>query len=89
VTAFCGPIAFVGLAIPHLARMLFNTSNHLLLTPLVILLGAVAMLIFDIIAQLPGSDAVLPINAVTSLLGAPFVIWLVLRRNNLHYSFDQ
>lgn len=89
VTAFCGPIAFVGLAIPHLARMLFNTSNHLLLTPLVILLGSVAMIIFDIIAQLPGSDAVLPINAVTSLLGAPFVIWLVLRRNNLQYSFDK
>ena len=89
VTAFCGPIAFIGLAIPHLARMLFNTSNHLLLTPLVILLGGTAMLIFDIIAQLPGSDAVLPINAVTSLLGAPFVIWLVLRRNNLQYSFDK
>jgi iron complex transport system permease protein len=89
VTAFCGPIAFIGLAIPHLARMLFNTSNHLLLTPLVILLGGTAMLIFDIIAQLPGSDAVLPINAVTSLLGAPFVIWLVLRKNNLQYSFDQ
>jgi iron complex transport system permease protein len=89
VTAFCGPIAFVGLAIPHLARMLFNTSNHLLLTPLVILLGGTSMLFFDIIAQLPGSDAVLPINAVTSLLGAPFVIWLVLRKNNLHYSFDQ
>lgn len=89
VTAFCGPIAFVGLAIPHLSRMLFNTSNHLLLTPLVILLGASAMLLFDLIAQLPGSDAVLPINAVTSLLGAPFVIWLILRRNNLHYSFDK
>ncbi|MEQ9231692.1 MAG: iron ABC transporter permease [Cyclobacteriaceae bacterium] len=89
VTAFCGPIAFVGLAIPHLARMLFNTSNHLLLTPLVILLGAIAMLVFDLIAQLPGSDATLPINAVTSLLGAPFVIWLILRKNNLHYSFEK
>lgn len=89
VTAFCGPIAFVGLAIPHLARMLFNTSNHLLLTPLVVLLGAIAMLVFDLIAQLPGSDATLPINAVTSLLGAPFVIWLILRKNNLHYSFEK
>ena len=89
VTAFCGPIAFVGLAIPHLARMLFNTSNHFLLTPLVILLGAVLMLGFDLIAQLPGSNATLPINAVTSLVGAPFVIWLILKKNNLHYSFDK
>ncbi len=89
VTAFCGPIAFVGLAIPHLARMLFNTSNHLLLTPLVILLGAICMLSFDLIAQLPGSDATLPINGVTSLLGAPFVIWLILKKNNLRYSFEK
>lgn len=89
VTAFCGPIAFVGLAIPHLARMLFNTSNHLLLTPLIILLGAILMLVFDLVAQLPGSDATLPINAVTSLLGAPFVIWLILRKTNLHYFFDK
>ena len=89
VTAFCGPIAFIGLAIPHLSRMLFNTSNHLLLTPLVILLGASSMLLFDLIAQLPWSDATLPINAVTSLLGAPFVIWLILKKNNLHYSFEK
>ena len=89
VTAFCGPIAFVGLAVPHLARMLFNTSNHLLLTPLIVLLGGILMLVFDLVAQLPGSDATLPINAVTSLLGAPFVIWLILRKNNLHYSFDK
>lgn len=89
VTAFCGPIAFVGLAVPHLARMLFNTSNHRLLTPLIILLGGLLMLAFDLVAQLPGSDATLPINAVTSLVGAPFVIWLILRKNNLHYSFDK
>lgn len=89
VTAFCGPIAFVGLAIPHLARMLFNTSSHFLLTPMVILLGANAMLVFDLIAQLPGSSATLPINAVTSLLGAPFVIWLILKKNNLHHSFEK
>ena len=89
ITAFCGPVAFVGLAIPHLARMIFNTSNHLILTPLVILMGAGTMLIFDLVAQLPGSTATLPINAVTSLLGAPFVIWLIFRKNNLHYSFER
>ena len=87
VTAFCGPIAFIGLAVPHIGRMLFNTSNHLLLTPIVILLGAILLLSFDIIAQLPGSDATLPINAITSLFGAPFVIWLILRRTNINYRF--
>lgn len=87
ITAFCGPIAFIGLAVPHITRMLFNTGNHLLLTPLVMLMGGSALLFFDIIAQLPGLEATLPINAVTSLFGAPFVIWLILRRANLNYSF--
>lgn len=87
VTAFCGPIAFVGLAVPHIARMLFNTGNHLLLTPLVILLGSILLIIFDMIAQLPGMQETLPINAVTSLFGGPFVIWLILKKSNLNYSF--
>ncbi|MEO9482192.1 MAG: iron ABC transporter permease [Ekhidna sp.] len=87
VTAFCGPIAFIGLAVPHIARMLFNTGNHLLLTPLVILLGSILLVIFDVLAQLPGMQETLPINAVTSLFGAPFVIWLILRKANLNYSF--
>lgn len=87
VTAFCGPLAFIGLAIPHITRMLFNTGNHLLLTPLVTLVGGIFLLLLDILAQLPGSDSILPINAVTSLFGAPFVIWLILRKANLNYSF--
>lgn len=87
VTAFCGPIAFFGVAMPHLTRMLFNTSNHLLLTPLLIFFGAGLMLVFDTISQLPGSSATLPINAVTSILGAPFVIYLLIRKRNLGYSF--
>lgn len=87
VTAFCGPIAFIGLAVPHIARMLFNTGNHLLLTPLVILLGGILLLVFDVIAQLPGLQETLPINAITSLFGAPFVIWLILRKSNLNYRF--
>lgn len=87
ITAFCGPIAFIGLAVPHIARMLFNTGNHLLLTPLVILIGGILLTIFDLIAQLPGMQETLPINAVTSLFGAPFVIWLILRKSNINYSF--
>jgi len=87
ITAFCGPLAFIGLAIPHVARMIFNTGNHLLLTPLVIVLGATFLLLFDFVAQLPGIESTLPINAVTSLFGAPFVVWLLMRRANLNYSF--
>ena len=87
VTAFCGPIAFFGIAIPHLTRMLFNTSNHLFLTPLVILFGSTLMLLFDLIAQLPGIEATLPINAVTALFGAPFVIYILMRKRTLNYSY--
>ncbi|MBV6646349.1 MAG: iron ABC transporter permease [Cyclobacteriaceae bacterium] len=86
ITAFCGPVAFMGIAVPHLSRMLFNTSNHLLLTPVIILFGATLMLIFDLIAQLPGSDLSLPINSVTALFGAPFVIYLLIRKKSLNYS---
>ncbi|MFT6868581.1 MAG: iron complex transport system permease protein [Cyclobacteriaceae bacterium] len=86
VTAFCGPIAFFGVALPHLTRMLFNTSNHLLLNPLIIIFGASLMLIFDLIAQLPGMDITLPLNAVTALFGAPFVIIILLRRKSLNYT---
>jgi len=88
VTAFCGPIAFFGVALPHVARMLFNTTNHLLLSPLVIFMGAFLMLVFDTIAQLPGFEATLPINAVTALFGAPFVIFILLKKKNLNYSYQ-
>ena len=89
ITAFCGPIAFFGLAMPHIARMLFNTTNHLLLTPLIILIGGILMLLFDTVSQLPGIEATLPINAVTSLMGAPFVVYLLLRKRNIYYTFDK
>lgn len=86
VTAFCGPIAFFGIAMPHVARMLFNTTNHLLLTPLIVLVGGILMLAFDTIAQLPGMEATLPINAVTALFGAPFVIYLLLKKKSVNFS---
>lgn len=87
VTAFCGPIAFVGLAVPHLTRLLIPTADHRKLLPAVMLGGAMLLLICDSLAQLPGSEKVLPINAVTSLLGAPVVIWLILKRRNISKSF--
>ncbi len=88
VTAFCGPIAFIGIAVPHLTRLLFNTSDHKLLMPLVCITGAIVMLLSDSIAQLPGSQHVLPINAITSLLGAPVIIWIIMRRKNLQTHFN-
>lgn len=82
ITAFVGPIAFIGLAVPHMAKLLFQTSKHLILFWSTILLGAIILLFCDIIAQLPGSDLTLPINAVTSMIGAPIVIWLLVRKRN-------
>ena len=83
ITAFSGPIAFVGLAVPHLTKLVFNTSNHKILLPAVGISGAIIMLICDCIAQLPSSEFTLPINAITSLFGAPIVIWLLIRKRTL------
>lgn len=80
ITAFVGPIAFIGLAVPHIAKLVFQTSNHFTLFWSTILLGAIILLFCDCIAQLPGSDVTLPINAITSLFGAPVVIWLLVRK---------
>jgi iron complex transport system permease protein len=84
ITAFSGPIAFIGLAVPHLTKLIFNTSDHKLLLPAVAINGAILMLICDTISQLPGSESTLPINAVTSLFGAPIVIWLLIRKQQVH-----
>lgn len=83
ITAFAGPIAFIGLAIPHITRQIFNTSNHKILLPAVFIIGAIVMLFCDSIAQLPTSDYLLPINAITSLVGAPIVIWLLVRKRKM------
>lgn len=79
ITAFAGPIVFVGVAVPHLARNFFKTSDHKILFPAVILLGAILMLICDVISQLPSASTVLPINSVTAIFGAPIVIWIILQ----------
>lgn len=85
ITAFAGPIAFIGLAIPHLTRQIFKTSNHKVLLPAVFLFGAIVMLICDSIAQVPASDYTLPINAITALVGAPVVIWLLVRQRKMMF----
>ncbi|WP_244281806.1 iron ABC transporter permease [Flavobacterium xueshanense] len=83
ITAFAGPIAFIGLAVPHIAKLVFQTSNHTILFWSTILFGAIIMLICDSISQLPGSDFTLPINAVTSIFGAPIVIWLLISKRKM------
>jgi len=87
VTAFCGPIGFVGVAVPHLARAISPLSDHRVLTPLTALCGMALMLFCDIIAKLPGSSYTLPINAVTALIGSPIIILVILRSRNLRHSF--
>lgn len=83
ITAYAGPIAFIGLAVPHIAKLLFQTSNHSILYWSTLLLGAAIMLICDAISQMPGTNITLPINAITSLLGAPIVIWLIVRKRKM------
>jgi iron complex transport system permease protein len=79
VTAFCGPIAFLGVAVPHLCRGLLGTSDHRVLVPAVVLLGGTTALVAQIVSLLPGSAGILPLNAVTSLIGAPVVVFVILR----------
>jgi iron complex transport system permease protein len=83
VTAYCGPVSFLGIAVPHLGRMLLRTSDHRFLTPAVILIGAVLALSADMLAQLPGAKSLLPLNSVTALIGAPVVVWVIMKRRQV------
>jgi iron complex transport system permease protein len=88
VTAFCGPVGFIGVAVPHLGRSLFNTGDHRVLVPTSILLGATVALLADVLAQLPGGGQhVLPVNVITSLFGVPVILWVLLRQRQLRQSF--
>jgi iron complex transport system permease protein len=82
ITAFAGPIAFIGLAVPHISKLLFQTSNHKILFWATLLLGGFIMLVCDIFCHIPNTDITLPINAITSIIGAPIVIWLMIRKFN-------
>jgi iron complex transport system permease protein len=87
VTAFCGPIGFLGVAVPHLCRSLLSTSDHRVIVPAAALMGGSIALVADVVAQMPGSQTILPLNAVTALIGAPMVSWVILRQRNLRSSF--
>ncbi|WP_411031988.1 FecCD family ABC transporter permease [Spongiimicrobium sp. 3-5] len=83
VTAFAGPIAFIGLAVPHLTKQIFNTTDHKVLVPAVLIYGSILLLLCDTMAQLPSSAYILPINAITSIVGAPVVVWLLVRKKKM------
>ena len=83
ITAFTGPIAFVGVVIPHFARSFFGTVNHRTIIPATLLLGGILLIICDILSQVPISNRTLPINAVTAVFGAPMIVWIVLKRKKL------
>ncbi len=88
ITAFTGPIAFIGIAVPHLARSFFRTSDHRQVIPATLLLGSILMLTCDLLAQLPAANQVLPINSVTALFGAPVVIWVILRNRRTRNAWQ-
>ncbi len=79
ITAFCGPIGFIGIAVPHICRVILKTTNHLVLMPAVILTGGIVMLFSDIVSQLPGMQTTLPINSVTAIIGIPVIMWMIIR----------
>jgi iron complex transport system permease protein len=83
--AFCGPIAFIGLAVPHIARLLLGTSNHKSLLPVTILAGSAMALLCNLICVLPGASGVLPLNAVTPIFGAPVIIYVILNQKKIQY----
>ena len=79
-TAFCGPVSFLGLAIPHMTRLLLHTENHQILLPCTILCGAMIALLCNLICYLPGDGGIIPLNAVTPLIGAPIIIYVIVKR---------
>ncbi|MEM9897323.1 MAG: iron ABC transporter permease [Bacteroidota bacterium] len=87
ITAFTGPIAFIGVAVPHLARLLFQTSNHKVLIPATMMCGVLIMLICDIISQVPGAQATLPLNSVTALFGAPVILAIIIKSRRMKGAF--
>lgn len=83
VTAFCGPIAFIGLAVPHIARLFLRTNNHIYLLPVTIVSGGAVALLCNLLCQLPGSSGLMPLSAITPLIGAPVILYVVLRKKGV------
>lgn len=86
VTAFCGPLAFIGVAVPHITRLVFRTTDHRILLPATLFTGAIVVLISDIVSTLPGGGHMVPLNTVTSLIGIPVVLWIILGNKRAFHS---
>ncbi|MDH6303562.1 iron complex transport system permease protein [Parabacteroides sp. PF5-5] len=84
-TAFCGPVSFIGLAVPHIARLLLGSSNHKMLLPVTLLTGSCIALLCNMLMVVPGTNTILPLNAVTPLIGAPVIIYVIVNRKNIQY----
>lgn len=87
ITAFTGPIAFIGVAVPHLARLLFRSSNHKILIPATMMCGIIIMLICDIVSQVPGAQTTLPLNSITALFGAPVILAIIIKSKKMKGAF--
>lgn len=83
--AYCGPVAFIGLAVPHIARLVLGTSNHKALLPLTILIGAIIALLCNLVSVLPGASGMLPLNAITPIFGAPVIIYVIINQKKIQY----
>jgi iron complex transport system permease protein len=83
VTAFCGPISFIGLAVPHFARLMLRTNNHLFLLPVAMFLGGAVALLCNMLCHLPGDNGLIPLGAITPIIGAPVILYVVLRDRRL------
>ena len=84
-TAYCGPVSFIGLAVPHIARLLLGTSNHKLLLPMTILIGGLMALLCNLISVIPGSAGLIPLNAITPIFGAPVIIYVIVNQKKIQY----
>ena len=84
-TSFCGPISFIGLAVPHVARLMLGTSNHNALMPVTMLTGTAVALLCNLICILPGENGLIPLNAVTPILGAPVIIYVLIHQRKIQY----
>ena len=85
VTAFCGPISFIGLAVPHIARLLLGSANHRHLLPITLLSGSCIAMLCSILTVVPGSNSLIPLSAITPIIGAPVIIYVIVNRKNIHY----
>ena len=85
ITAFCGPVSFIGLAVPHIGRLMLRSDNHRTLMPVTLLCGAVIALLCNLLSSIPGNRGLIPLNAITPVIGAPVILYVLIKQRNNHY----